>query len=829
MSVPNGIKQNMLQAFIVSMVVIAIIASSGCVGGGGNVQTFDTNFGQIQIKTPETLERTFGSISGQGALSGLSVLSLGKKGSGMPLLIITLTENNELTNFQNSVSVAQIMMQNGRFLTTNDNHKMYWASTQLGSFKQYEGFIDYGNDKGLFVDIKGLSETVDPSTGKSVPGFSESEYLDIFKSFAFVKNSGSTAKTSVSNIPSSEPVSTKPENIVLGPYTMSFDLGNVGAYSINVMQPEEKENGTSYSAEIMGKGSPPFNIWMGIMASYKPKPADIEDTVRKGLEGEDFRKGLASNAGECGKATIVARTIDGKPGTVGSITCSDAAYDMIFYPLDYFPEDNTMTSIVAIVSAFPVDESTSRDEAIASLVKTIHVEMRGNSNAASGISATPSNGLSSGINNQADSSFTKVQPTDHFILPPNGQESGAFHMVVIGDSIAWGNGLLNENKYSYLVADWLQKKLNKPVDVTVYAHSGATISGESGGSIDPNLNSGTPTLMDQARSIKDKDKVNLILVSGGINDVGLSNILDANTPAERINRLSESIKEPMMNLLTYLLDETDAKIIVTGYYHLITEDSKVQSQDRIIAGLLAMRSDKTLSQSENVLITAIANPTDANIEAAWYLLEGSINNVANIFTHDANLRANSDTFYAISSNSLEAAVNAADRGQNRIKFIDPMFERDNSYRASDSFLWQLDRNLRTNDDQYSKRVELTEDKDLITKFQNNINAMGHPNSDGAAKYAHTIESLIENSNGINLLQNSDTAISGSSANTASSSASGDDISTSTKTAYTQDGMNFISKARMEQNIKLGLAKSGDYKEVQVPLDTVIVDLAPGET
>ena len=174
MSGQNGIKQIMFQAFIVSTVVIAIIASSGCAGGGGT-QTFDTNFGQIQIKTPETLEPTFGSISGQGLLSGLSVLSLGKEGSGMPLLVITITETNELTNFQNSVSAAQMMMQDGRFLTTNDNHEMYWTSIQLGSLKQYEGFINYENDKGLFVDIKGLSETVDLYTGETFPGLAENE------------------------------------------------------------------------------------------------------------------------------------------------------------------------------------------------------------------------------------------------------------------------------------------------------------------------------------------------------------------------------------------------------------------------------------------------------------------------------------------------------------------------------------------------------------------------------------------------------------------------------------------------------------------------------
>lgn len=44
----------------------------------------------------------------------------------------------------------------------------------------------------------------------------------------------------------------------------------------------------------------------------------------------------------------------------------------------------------------------------------------------------------------------------------------------------------------------------------------------------------------------------------------------------------------------------------------------------------------------------------------------------------------------------------------------------------------------------------------------------------------------------------------------------------TKTAYTRDGINFISKARMDENIKYDYAKPGDYREVQVPLDTIVV-------
>lgn len=53
--------------------------------------------------------------------------------------------------------------------------------------------------------------------------------------------------------------------------------------------------------------------------------------------------------------------------------------------------------------------------------------------------------------------------------------------------------------------------------------------------------------------------------------------------------------------------------------------------------------------------------------------------------------------------------------------------------------------------------------------------------------------------------------------------------TDTKTAYTRDGINFVSKERMDENIKYEYAKPGEYREVQVPLDTIVVSasVVPG--
>ncbi len=49
------------------------------------------------------------------------------------------------------------------------------------------------------------------------------------------------------------------------------------------------------------------------------------------------------------------------------------------------------------------------------------------------------------------------------------------------------------------------------------------------------------------------------------------------------------------------------------------------------------------------------------------------------------------------------------------------------------------------------------------------------------------------------------------------------LGTDTKTAYTRDGINFISKERMDENIKYEYAKPGEYREVQVPLNTIVVN------
>lgn len=314
--------------------------------------------------------------------------------------------------------------------------------------------------------------------------------------------------------------------------------------------------------------------------------------------------------------------------------------------------------------------------------------------------------------------------TKHLVLPPDGSRTDAFHMVVIGDSVAWGNGLNDEDKYYYLVADWLQKELNRTIDVSVYAHSGATISGEPGKSIDPNLNSGYPTLMDQAYNIVNKDEVDLILASGGINDVGVWNIMNPWVSSEDIGQRAESTKTTMGILFSYLLDKcNNTKIVVTNYYPIVSEDSDT----KLIMGAYDL----------GILAVNAAVKKDT--------LDGD--------TAKERLTENSAKFHDGSTNAIINAISDSGDDANRIVLANISFKSKNSYAASETWLWKLIAPqasmisiLKTDDDQFDFRSSLATDP--IDK----INAVGHPNRDGAREYARAIESAVE-SKGVDWLQN----------------------------------------------------------------------------
>ncbi len=184
-------------------------------------------------------------------------------------------------------------------------------------------------------------------------------------------------------------------------------------------------------------------------------------------------------------------------------------------------------------------------------------------------------------------------PSDPEILVPDDKKK--FQVAVIGDSIAWGAGLNEEKKYYSQVRSWIAERKNIPlesVEMQVYAHTGATLSKETNDPIrSPDLSSGNPTASQQADLISNPNNVDLILLSAGINDVGVADIINlgdvegfwnnfysilggGTCSIAEINKRSANLREPMSLLLQKLLEKCpNAKIVVTGYYPIISEDS----------------------------------------------------------------------------------------------------------------------------------------------------------------------------------------------------------------------------------------------------------------
>ncbi|MFN2492515.1 MAG: hypothetical protein ABR501_06490 [Pyrinomonadaceae bacterium] len=159
------------------------------------------------------------------------------------------------------------------------------------------------------------------------------------------------------------------------------------------------------------------------------------------------------------------------------------------------------------------------------------------------------------------------------------------HMLVLGDSIMWGQGLKLEQKTWWRVKCWLQEKTGRAVREKIQAHSGAVIAASSRPpsrfrSHDGEVNLPFPTVNEQVDDAlefygENRSKVNLILVDGCINDIDVSNLLNA---AATLNGLREQISQRcgtgMHDLLLRINNGFPrAYIVVTGYYPIISSST----------------------------------------------------------------------------------------------------------------------------------------------------------------------------------------------------------------------------------------------------------------
>lgn len=331
-------------------------------------------------------------------------------------------------------------------------------------------------------------------------------------------------------------------------------------------------------------------------------------------------------------------------------------------------------------------------------------------------------------------------------------------MLVLGDSILWGQGLKEHNKSWYLVKTWLETTTGMTLRARVEAHAGAMI-GSAGAEVPKSLivhgeiNSAYPTLHDQIddaiRSYVEPSQVDLVLVDGCINDVNARRFLNAaNAPAEIQALAQQKCGAPVEQLLKRVAASfSNAHIIVTGYYPVMSERTPRDFFMRALAKRFYAPTDGNapkLGSKEMLARLAL-------ISAAWY-------QASNHWLAEAVARTSAEL--------------AASGSRQRVLFAKVSFAPDHAFAARDSRLWGFDAsflrkllvilsfgrvNLTTNDEIHSLRSSVCRDffkpqrgetNDQKSKRKENLMicrlaAIAHPNRKGAAMYAEAIKEQIQ--------------------------------------------------------------------------------------
>jgi lysophospholipase L1-like esterase len=332
------------------------------------------------------------------------------------------------------------------------------------------------------------------------------------------------------------------------------------------------------------------------------------------------------------------------------------------------------------------------------------------------------------------------------------------NMLVLGDSILWGQGLKTEHKSWYHVKLWLEKNTGRPVVERIEAHSGAIIERSSLAdnltSTNREVNLGLPTVHDEIESalkfFSDGARIDLVLVSGCGNDVGVQNLLNASKTEEVDDMTRAKCGAPMHSLLRRIVAVfPSSQVIVTGYYPFFSDDTR----NDFIVKAMARRFFKTQRNGSNMSSKEVFE----------------------------RLKVNSKQWYETSNKTLAAAVQRVNDeiGDNRgrVVFARIEFPSDHSFAAPKTRLWGFNRSpfrmmlvilsfgkilLPSNDEMRKQRTEScnelyreqpneTPEQKKSRKAQRlycRYAALGHPNKKGSLLYADTITSILKSTIGV---------------------------------------------------------------------------------
>lgn len=294
-------------------------------------------------------------------------------------------------------------------------------------------------------------------------------------------------------------------------------------------------------------------------------------------------------------------------------------------------------------------------------------------------------------------------------------------LVIVGDSVHWGQGLVRAHKLHVIVANEMRKKDPHLIEHFM-AHSGAVIGAGltvTRQRVDGEVPVPSPTIIEQVRSFTaNPASVDVVLVNGGINDVDIRKILNPFFPT---HLLTDLIREHCFDSMRLLLEETvrmfpspATRILVTGYYPILSSKSNPLHIPQLLEfqGLFA--------PMDFAAAPAMQNPV--------------INHCMRFWTE--------------STASLAEAVSTvnANHQPSRISFIDSGFREDNAVFAPNAWLFGLKPGLVPEDevvhDRHVSCNAAFPPLDVLAREQCYRASAGHPNVIGAQKYAAAILAAI---------------------------------------------------------------------------------------
>ncbi|HYW74709.1 MAG TPA: SGNH/GDSL hydrolase family protein [Pyrinomonadaceae bacterium] len=335
------------------------------------------------------------------------------------------------------------------------------------------------------------------------------------------------------------------------------------------------------------------------------------------------------------------------------------------------------------------------------------------------------------------------------------------NLLVLGDSISWGQGLRADHKASYLVKRWLEQQTGREVRETMQAHSGAVI-GPAESSIDPaardaallldgELSRAYPTVNDQVdyavRAFGNPASIDLVIVNGCINDLDSRRILNAANTPENIRQLAqEKCGAPVEALVRRIVNTfPSAHVVVTGYYPILTEKTVNDLFMRTLAKrFYSPPANGPVMKDKELRARLIA------ISREWY--------------------QTSDQMLSAAAHKVDDELTAKGSRQ-RVLFADAGFHAENAFAAKETRLWSFDASwlrkmlvvftlgrvqLRSNDELRGYRTDLCKSfiknpgnetpeqkatrEDRLMRCR--LAAVAHPNRRGAAMYAEAIAQLL---------------------------------------------------------------------------------------